>query len=74
MSVVKAGHDQAADICTGLVQQKIDNLHSQVASGGSLTKQDQHLLVKPTELKAEMRVELRASWKNRDVWERPEGA
>lgn len=52
------GYNEAGDRCLGVLSRKIDDLQTQVKSGSSLSKQDQFLLTKLHELKAEIESEL----------------
>ena len=53
------GYNEAGDRCLGVLSRNIDDLQTQVKSGSSLSKQDQFLLTKLHELKAEIESELR---------------
>lgn len=53
------GYNEAGDRCLGVLSKNIDDLQTQVKSGSSLSKQDQFLLTKLHDLKAEIESELR---------------
>ena len=55
------GYIEAANVCTGLIDMYIADLHKKAATG-TLTKADQVLLAKFTDVKAEMETELQRYW------------
>lgn len=55
------GYIEAANVCTGLIDMYLADLHKKAATG-TLAKADQVLLAKLTEVKAEMETELQRYW------------
>lgn len=56
------GYHEAANICVGILEKKIDELLSQIKSGSYLSEQEQFMLSKLNELKSETEEELRNFW------------
>lgn len=71
-STAKIGYDESSRFALELVEKKIDQLQSQVASGKAQPKEQTFLMVKFSELKVEMEKELREHWRDRDSWKPPD--
>ncbi len=58
------GYKRASNVALDLLQRHIDELGTQVKSGGTLTKQDQYLHAKLIDIKAELQRELNETWES----------
>lgn len=60
------GYNEAANICVGIITNKIDELFNKINSDSFLSEQEQFVLLKLKEIKTETEEELRNFWSSKE--------
>jgi hypothetical protein len=61
---ISDGYEDAAHVCTGVLERHIDELHAKNRSGKKLTQHEQLLLTNLSDIKTEMERETQHAWEN----------